>query len=365
MKRTRNALIHTVSILAIVAFLSACAKQDATAEVTTPVEVAGGAESIIIPPASTPAATVDPSIVLAVVDGTDITEGDIQTELNRFMQRIGGQFPPDQIDEIIPGMRVQIMESLILQQLIRNEVVAQNVTLSDEEYATVKAELTATLPPGMDFDTQLAAMGLTEEEIREQMTLNKLIVDKAETATRPTDEEVRAFYDENGSYFTQPEMVAASHILLSYSADDTDEMKAEKRAKLEDIRQQALDGADFAELAQTHSDCPSKMSGGSLGEFGRGQMVPEFEEAAFTQEIGVVGEIIETRFGIHLILVTDRKSAGSVDFDTVSERISDMLYAQKQQEVVEGYIAGLRKNASIEIKDADLAEALSELDGND
>lgn len=98
--------------------------------------------------------------------------------------------------------------------------------------------------------------------------------------------------------------VRASHILLMYqgSARSTaSRSKAEAQASIEDLARQLADGADFAELARAHSDCPSAARGGDLGSFGRGQMVPEFEAAAFSMQAGEVSHVVETAFGYHLI----------------------------------------------------------------
>ena len=103
------------------------------------------------------------------------------------------------------------------------------------------------------------------------------------------------------------EQVRASHILLMYagSARSTaTRTKAEALAGIEGLKTELDGGADFAGLAVTNSDCPSARSGGDLGPFGRGQMVPEFEEAAFNMEIGDVSDVIETDFGYHLVTRT-------------------------------------------------------------
>ena len=98
--------------------------------------------------------------------------------------------------------------------------------------------------------------------------------------------------------------VRASHILLMYQGSarsSATRSKEEARTEIEDLAKQIGDGADFAELARTHSDCPSGRKGGDLGTFGRGQMVPAFENATFSMDVGQVSGVIETEFGYHLI----------------------------------------------------------------
>jgi peptidyl-prolyl cis-trans isomerase C len=98
--------------------------------------------------------------------------------------------------------------------------------------------------------------------------------------------------------------VRASHILLMYkgSARSTaTRSKAEAEQQIKQLEAQISGGADFAALARQHSDCPSKAKGGDLGSFGKGQMVPEFESAAFSMQVGQVSGVVETAFGYHLI----------------------------------------------------------------
>ena len=98
--------------------------------------------------------------------------------------------------------------------------------------------------------------------------------------------------------------IEASHILLCYEGamqSTTTRSKQEARAEIDGLKAEIEGGADFTEVARANSDCPSAADGGSLGEFGRGAMVPEFEEAAFGLEVGGVSDAVETPFGYHLI----------------------------------------------------------------
>ena len=213
-----------------------------------------------------------------------------------------------------------------------------------------------TVPEGTTLETYMAETGTTEADLREQMAVRKMIMAKADSVAKPTDEELQKFYDENKEGFSQGETVTASHILIKVDPTDDDTAKAAKRARIEDLRKQLLDGADFAELAKANSDCPSASAGGDLGSFGKGQMVPEFEDAAFAQPVGSVGDVVETQFGYHLIKVTDHQKAKELDFNEVKTRISDNLYAQKQQDAVKEYVDGLRKAANIQRFDKEPAD---------
>lgn len=100
------------------------------------------------------------------------------------------------------------------------------------------------------------------------------------------------------------EQVRASHILLMYAGSmrsSNDRSKEDALQLIEELKSAVEEGEDFSELAKTHSDCPSGTEGGDLGSFGRGQMVPEFEESAFSMEVGGTSGVVKTDFGYHLI----------------------------------------------------------------
>jgi peptidyl-prolyl cis-trans isomerase C len=94
--------------------------------------------------------------------------------------------------------------------------------------------------------------------------------------------------------------ITASHILIAFGADSP-RSEEEAKTQIDALKAELAGGADFASLAAEHSDCPSRMEGGNLGSFGRGMMVPEFEEAAFALETGAVSDVVQTDFGYHLI----------------------------------------------------------------
>jgi peptidyl-prolyl cis-trans isomerase C len=125
-------------------------------------------------------------------------------------------------------------------------------------------------------------------------------------------------------------------------------VKAEKKARAEELRKELLAGVDFAALTKKHSDCPSKERGGDLGSFPRGQMVKPFEEAAFSQAVNEIGPIVATEFGFHLIQVLDRQEAQVMPLDKEAKtRITPYLEQQKQQGAFEGLVKRLKANANI------------------
>lgn len=295
-------------------------------------------------------APTTPETVVVVVDGKEITQGDVNKEMEKLMARMGGRVPPDQLMLMRDQMARQSMDNLIIQTLLTDAVEREQIEVTDEEIDTAMDELKEALPEGVTIEQVMAQAGFTEGSFRENLVedlkVNKLLTQHA-SVEEPTEEEITQFYTMNKDRFDEPETVSASHILIAFRPDDDDEAKAAKRAQLEDLRQQLTNGADFAELAKAHSDCPSKERGGDLGAFRKGQMVPAFEEAAFNQAIGAIGPVVETQFGYHLIKVNEHNEPRTVGLEEMHDRIVQRLTAQKRQEGMQVYLEQLRDRASI------------------
>ena len=190
-------------------------------------------------------------------------------------------------------------KKMILEQLINRKLLL----------AGAKRDLLEMDPA---FKAQLAAM---KEEL-----LTKFAISKAIESVKVTDAEVKAFYDENPAQFVSGGSVNASHILV-----DSEEKAKEIRAEI------VAGNTTFADAAKANSSCPSGAQGGELGEFGRGQMVKEFEDAAFAMEVGELSEPVKTQFGWHLITVTAKKESEALAFDAIKEQLREQLLAEKQQ----------------------------------
>lgn len=297
---------------------------------------------------------IDPSAVIVRVDGVEITEGEVAGEMERMMARFGS-VPPEQLAGMRDQLRQNILDHLITKQLLLNKVEELEITIEDAEFEETIEMISQQIPPGSSLSEQLASMGMSEEEfqeqLREEMLINQLFEQVLSDMEDPTEEEIAAYYEANPSEFAAEEEVQASHILIGAREGEGAAEREAAQAKAESIRQELIDGADFAELAGEHSDCPSGQRGGDLGSFGRGQMVPSFEHAAFSQAVGEVGEVVETDFGYHLIHVRERTEGETRDLDEAREEISQMLLGSKQNEVIEAYLEQLRQDAEIEIID--------------
>jgi peptidyl-prolyl cis-trans isomerase D len=173
-----------------------------------------------------------------------------------------------------------------------------------------------------------------EYRVGERRKVRFLLIDQEEIRKKitVTPNEVQTYYNENLQQYQSPEQVRASHILLKTEGKD----EASVRTQAEEILKQVKAGADFAALAKKHSeDEGSKAAGGDLDYFGRGRMVPEFENAAFGMEPGQISDLVKTQYGFHIIKMVDKKPATTRPLDEVRAQITEQLQHQKAQQAVQ------------------------------
>lgn len=288
---------------------------------------------------------------VASVNGVAISGEDLNREYNIFLQRTGRpqeNMPAAQQDQI----KSDILDGLIEQELlyqqsrtlgiqIGNDTVDQQLDAIKQRYAT-EAE----------FQETLTSMQLSEVEVKKQiergLAIREVIEQKVAAGIVIAESDSKAFYDGNPQFFMQPERVKASHILIKVDKNATDADKAAARKKIEDLRKQLQGGAAFADLAKTHSEGPSNVRGGDLGFFQRGQMVKPFEDAAFALDKDQLSGIVETDYGYHLILVTEKVPEKKLSFDEVKERLTAKLKQDRVEEQARIYIDTLKKDAKVE-----------------
>jgi peptidyl-prolyl cis-trans isomerase D len=172
--------------------------------------------------------------------------------------------------------------------------------------------------------------------VPEQIRLRYLSFTPQDLAARQdvSEAEIEAYYKANSADMTQEEQVKASHILVLAKDSDPAEVQEAAKKKIDAVYAKAKSGANFAALAKQYSEGPSAPGGGDLGWFGRGDMVPEFEEVAFSTPKGQVSEPVKSQFGWHIIYVEDRKEAKELPLDEVKQKITQTIAEEKASEKV-------------------------------
>lgn len=288
---------------------------------------------------------------VATVDGTDVPAADFNLEIERI---VASGMPA----QLLHQFRDQIIDKLIDRALIENAIAKANIAVAatevDAKMEEVRAEFakaSAAMGENATLESVTAKLGITTEELRESIE-QSIAIEKI-LATRgfeePDDAKTRKFYDDNKARFERPEQVHARHILISVeNADDQAAWDAaQKRADLV-YAEASKKGVDFATLAKEKSEGPSASEGGDLGFFGRGAMVPEFEEAAFALKKGEVSKPVKSPFGWHVIKLEERRDAGIVPYEEIAEQLKAQMKNEAVNEALTGYLDELRKAAKIE-----------------
>ncbi|QHW31498.1 peptidylprolyl isomerase [Paenibacillus rhizovicinus] len=230
----------------------------------------------------------------------------------------------------------QTMDNLIQAELINQEAKKQGIVISEQDVDAEIALIIKQFPSEADFQAALVQNGMTLEDLRRQTPMQLQIRRILEPRAKVTDEQVKQYFDANRAEYDQPEQVRASHILVA------------TQAEADAIMKQLKAGADFAKLAKEKSiDAGSKDAGGDLGYFGKGVMIPEFEKAAFSLKVGVLGGPVKTEFGYHIIKVTDHKAAKAAKFEDKEAEIRAKLVRDKVSGLSSAWLADLKAKAQI------------------
>jgi peptidyl-prolyl cis-trans isomerase C len=246
--------------------------------------------------------------VLVNFDGGKITVEELKNEINKVPEFAKGIFEG-------PEGKRKFLDDLISRELIYLDAKKKKID-KDKEYLDMI------------------------ERFKKDAMLEILLKREIEDKAKVDESELKAYYDANPQEFRLNEEIRASHILV----------KTEEEAR--DILKKLKEGADFKKLAMELSQDPgTSKKGGDLGYFGKGKMNPEFERAAIKLKEGELSEPVRTNFGYHIIKLTGRKQGQLVEYTKVTEILRQRLTREKQKKVFEEWIAGLKKDAKININE--------------
>ncbi|MFA7173385.1 MAG: peptidylprolyl isomerase [Kiritimatiellia bacterium] len=309
----------------------------------------------------------DPNEVVASINDTKYLRKDIDEVVNTIIK--ARNVPAEQVAMAREHFEKQAAYSFIMKSLLMAQAEKEGIKLTDElrkeQTDKIGEQLKAQNKTLEDYFKE-SPMGeaRARKEFEEGMLIDKLLTDKV------IDKIVIDDADAN----KEIEELTAANKKLEETNNNLDKINAEKKTKIEGLKKQLADGANFEELAKANSECPSGQKGGSLGEFTRGSMVKPFEDVAFSQEIGKISDIVETQFGYHLIKTTAKSAAVEASGDTPAkpesvtashilikneqaqpaqeipslEDVKKDLKSEKSQAAVQEYIEALKKEAKIE-----------------
>lgn len=299
---------------------------------------------------------------IATVGGKAITKKEFIDEFSKRMpQGIPAQMPIEMLKMQAP----QIVDQFVTQQVVDKAIADAKITVTPADVAAeIKKELAAMTPEqraqleqamkmqGKTVDGVIKEMS-ENKEIQAQMTAQKFFESKI-GKIQVTEADAQKFYNENIKMFTDPGdpagSVRASHILIQVPEGSDEAAWNKAKAEIEAIAAELKKGADFGKLAAEKSACPSgKQANGSLGAFTKGQMVPEFEQAAFALKDGEISGPVKTQYGYHIIKREAAKKSTVVPFAEVKNDLIQHLLNTKRAEAVNKVVSELVKAADVKI----------------
>ncbi|MDA3732780.1 peptidylprolyl isomerase [Niameybacter massiliensis] len=242
--------------------------------------------------------------VIAIVDGREITESHLVSLVHSLGQNAARFASEDG--------RQKLIEELITQELFYSDAI-ENGLDKDQEFITAAESMYSNL--------------------LKQYALSKLL-----GTVTVSDEEALEYFNNNKDTFRSAATARAKHILV------------DSKEKAEEILAEINAGLAFEDAAQKYSSCPSSERGGDLGEFGRGQMVPEFENAVFTMKADEVSEPVQTQFGYHLIKLVSINNGEEAEFEKVKDQVQQFVMSVKHNDVYSAKQAELKAKYTVEMK---------------
>ncbi|WP_353095176.1 peptidylprolyl isomerase [Tissierella praeacuta] len=268
--------------------------------------------------------TILATILLLMMSMTACKKEDIVAKVNNEV------ITKDELYDILVEQNgEQVLDSLISEKIINLEAEKQKIEVSEEDIQKEIEEIQKNSGGEEAFNQALAYYGYTLEDLKDNITMNLKVKKLLEPSITISEEELSNYFKENKDSFKQEEQVRARHILV-----DTEEEANEVLGKLKS-------GGDFAELAKEYSkDTSNKESGGELGFFSKGKMVPEFEETAFKLKVNEISEPIKTDFGYHIIEVEEKKEAKEANYEENKDSIKNILLEEKIPTVYDEWYQG-------------------------
>ncbi|WP_342603776.1 peptidylprolyl isomerase [Peribacillus sp. FSL E2-0159] len=266
-------------------------------------------------------------MAFAMISSTDKTMASID----------GEKINKDELyDALIAGYGADTLDLLITNKLVELEAEKAGIKIKDEEIQKEIDTMVESYGDEKSLKEQLEASGSSMEALKKDIVVYLQTKKLVEPRITVTDDEISTYFEDNKDTFAQAEQVEASHILVE------DEKTAKKVAK------EIAEGGDFAKLAAEYStDTETADNGGSLGYFGKGDMVEEFEDVAFDLDINKVSDPVKSDYGYHIIKVTGKKEAKKANLEDSKDVIKETLLSERLQEEYPVWLAEVKKEHEI------------------
>ena len=292
-------------------------------------------------------------VVVARINGQPIYEDQLKAETEKSLSGLRRYGMRKDDGSTVKRLQARVLDKAIGDVLINQESKKRTVENIEEKVEQRVKELEKKYGAGPGMERYLQIRKITMDDLRESLKGRVRVDDylKEQGVLEPEipESRIREMYDADPTSFSSKETATVSHILIALDKDAGPEEKDQARQKAEQIRKEILAGKDFAEMAKEHSACRSASEGGNLGRLKKGFMPAEFDTAASALEEGAVSEVVETKFGFHIIKLVEKSPAGVIPYEQMRDFLKKYLQDEESKKKLESHIAELRKKSEIEI----------------
>lgn len=285
------------------------------------------------------------------VNGFPVPQEAVQFELDRLIRLYAQYMPEDRISSEMDSLRAKAKDQAIGTLLLRWEADRLDITVSEEEIDAKVNEMIESSGGKEKFLGLLEQQGLSLDELRESIRqgvrLDQLVERIASTYSEPGEATVREYFDAHPDDLVHPESALVQHILVRPDSDG-DEDRAVARSRLIQIRDQLEQGANFGDMAATHSDCPSgQASAGSLGWLAPGMIDKVFDEVVSSLDVKALSEIFESPLGFHVVYKHEESPRRSATFEESGDKIRELLRHDAKGRLITEYVDELKEKVQI------------------
>ncbi len=291
--------------------------------------------------------------VVAEVNGRPIHEAELKRQVERDLRRFRKYGMRKESPDLIERLRSRALEKLIGEELLSQASQKLKIEDIDKKVKEKIKALETEHGRGERFEKYMKMKGLTMEDLtsslRARVYLDEYLKEKGISQPPIPEERIREAYESNRNSYSREETIKVSHILIAVDGDASSDEKDKALQEAKKVLKEIRGNKDFAEMAKKHSDCNSAPGGGSLGYIKKGYMPEEFDRVAFSMGKDKVSDVVETKFGYHIIKVFDKKSAGVAPYEEVRDFIRKFLQQQESRKRLTAHLAELKERAKIEI----------------
>ncbi|RLB07378.1 MAG: hypothetical protein DRG50_03020 [Deltaproteobacteria bacterium] len=295
--------------------------------------------------------------VVGVVNGEVITLSDLDEAMTRYGKAALQQGKSNPLDREIKlsQVRKEVLEMLIEEKLLERIALRYGIKVKDEE---VDKTIEKMKKEGRITDAQmrreLASQGFTLEGYRHflkaQIRKARIIENFIKPKISMDEEKIKKYYINHRERYQRPPQVRVSQILVKAPPNATPEELEVAEAKMKRVLQKLREGMQFAEVAILYSEDPAASSGGDLGFFKKGEMIPALEEVVFGLEVGEVSGVIRTSHGLHLFKVTEKREGRVIPYEQIKEQVMEDYYLSEVKRLYAKWLEDLRNRSNVEVK---------------